>query len=699
MSNTPDHDTAPEEVPIETKRHRRLPRFSLVWLVPLLALAVALGVAWQNYADRGPLIEVSFRNAEGVLSGETELRHRDIAVGYVEDVGFGENLETVIVSIRVDKEMARFVDADASFWVVRPRVSAQGVSGLDTVLSGVYIEGAWDGTPGEPQSKFDGLADAPLLEVGQGGTVFHLFSDTSLPTGNPPIIFRGVEIGRIGAAEVSEDGLTVEAEAVIFEPFERLVTSSTRFWDISGFSFSLDAAGARLDITSLASLITGGVTFETMASGGEPLNKDSVFELHRDEKTAREDYFIEGDGTAVDFMMVFDENLSGLSAGAPVQIGGLRVGEVATISGIVDEDRFGDGDVRLLATLRLNPGRIGLDADAGEEGLLDYLDERVANGLRGQLRNASLLTGGLRIDLVEVPDAAPASIDRNADPFPQIPTAPAEVRNVAASAQGLLQRVDDLPVEELLESAIAFLDESRSLVGSEALQAAPDELRATLEAVRAVAESDEISAIPGQISTLAEGLQSAADRLNSLLEDFQEQAIIASVSELIDSVDSAVGTFPGLAAQASAILSDAEKVSLETLADRANELLASVEAVIDQDSTRDLPEQVSAALVELKGTLSDLREGNLISNANATFASARDAADALAEASASLPDLAERLSGVASQAGSAFASYDRDSEFNRDLRAAIRQIESAAGAIDRLARQLQRDPSSLITGR
>lgn len=120
---------------------------SFVWLVPLVALGVSLGIAWQNYADRGTLIEIAFRNASGVVAGETTLRYRDVVVGTVEDVRFTSDLGQVLVYVRVDNDVAPFIDDEATFWVVRPEVSARGISGLSTVLSGVYIEGAWDNMP------------------------------------------------------------------------------------------------------------------------------------------------------------------------------------------------------------------------------------------------------------------------------------------------------------------------------------------------------------------------------------------------------------------------------------------------------------------------------------------------------------------------------------------------------------------------
>ncbi|MFD1342088.1 MlaD family protein [Litorisediminicola beolgyonensis] len=815
MTDQPQSPNEPQPVPIETERRSIWDRASVVWAIPIIALAVALGAAWRNYNAQGPVIEVSFQQAAGITADETQLRFRDISVGTVESVRFGEDLEHVVVGIRVDKALAPYIDADARFWVVRPEVTAQGISGLDTVLSGVYIQGAWDDEPGGTAYRFEGLDTAPLLGANNEGIEFIISSDEGLPAAGTPVLYKGVEVGKVGGSSVNEDGSGVTAPIVIYDPHTAYITSSTRFWDISGFSFSLGAGGAKLNFTSLASLISGGVTFDTLGSGGAPLAEGMTFELFASEEAARDDFLVEGEGEAVSLAMIFPENLSGLSAGAPVELGGLRVGEVTSISGLVDRDRFGDGSVRLIASVRINPGRIGLGEEAGENDLLDYLETRIEEGLRARLTNASLLTGGLKVELALLPDAPPASLDRNRDPLPLIPTADADVTDVTATAQGVLQRVSALPIEEVMTSVTDFLNAATELVASPDLQAAPGEIRGILSSVRGVTDSDGVQGLPDQVAALFEELLSTVDGVSELIETLEEgglaenvattaenvatsserlpalleevQAVIAQVqglglealsSELsallsdadalvsdtetqaipgelrqllasvreiteseavqalpervsglvaeleetasgvtglvaeietqdtvarltqaIDDVAAAADGLPGLVEDARAVVSEAAEVDLETLAERASTLLTSVDALVDQPSTRELPAELNGALTQLRETLEELRQGGIVENANAALASARQAADAVANATSVLPRLAADLRQVAAQAGTTLTAYNADSQFSRSTREAIRQVEAAASAIERLARQLERNPNSLILGR
>ena len=234
----------PPEVKVKSARKLFLSGASIVWIIPILALVAALGVAFSSYNSRGPVIFVEFDKGAGIKAGETELRYRDVTVGRVEEVGFTTGLGKVVASIRVDKNVAPFIDASASFWIVQPEVSAQGISGLGTVLSGVYIEGSWNDEVGDFAERFVGSDSPPLIRAGQSGLqiAFRTVGNGTL-TDDAPILYRGIEVGRLGKAEIAPRGNFAIVEALIYEEHRNLINSSTRFWDSSGFSLSLGPGG------------------------------------------------------------------------------------------------------------------------------------------------------------------------------------------------------------------------------------------------------------------------------------------------------------------------------------------------------------------------------------------------------------------------------------------------------------------------
>ncbi len=659
-------------VPVTSARRSLWDRVSIVWLVPLAALAIALGVAWDSLARTGPLIRIVFEEAAGVVPRETELRFRDVTVGLVERVQFTPDLSRVIVSVRVDPQVAPYVDADATFWVVRPVISTQGITGIETVLSGVFIEGVWDDRPGEPQDLYQGQASQPLLAAGQQGLSFTLRATDGLLTSAVALLYKGVEVGRVGEPRVSEDGLRVEAEAVVYAPYDRLVTTNTRFWDASGFSVTLGTGGAQVDFDSLASLLIGGIAFDTFAAGGARAGQGAAFDVHYDEATARDSLLGEAVGPVLDLAAVFEGSVSGLSTGAAVELDGLRIGEVTGISGIVDEARFGDADLRLQTILSLRPARFGLQG-GDPEAALDWLADRVAEGMRARLVTGNLLTGGLKVQLLTVPDAPPATLDRSTQPYPQLPVTDSAIADVAATAQDTLARIDALPIEELMGSAIGFLDNASVLVGSPETRAVPEEVRALLAEVRGLTASPEVQALPRDIAAALDGLEGAVADARALLARVGEAQTVERLSDALASAQGAadrIGTaaegVPALVDRLGAVAGRVEALDAETLVAEVTGLAADARVLLADPATQGLParldalgQEAQAALAEARATVSELRgtvEGldveALTARLDAALASAERAAASVETAAGGLPAIVERLDALAARVDS-----------------------------------------------
>ena len=594
-----------------------------------------------------------------------------MAVGLVEGVEFSDGLDQVIVTVRLkDDKIAQFIDADAGFWVVQPEVTTRGVSGLDTVLSGVFIEGVWDQDPGGFVAGHTGLDEAPLLGPGERGTIVRLraAAGASLNPGTP-ILFKGIEVGRVGTPDLLPGGAAAETDAVIFEPYDQLVTSSTRFWDTSGFSFSLGASGAQLDFSSVATLISGGVTFETVVSGGVPVEDGATFELFPDEGSARSSLFSSSTGPVVNIAVIFDENVSGLGTGAPVELRGVNIGEVENVTGLIDEERYGDDRVRLLATLGIRPARMGIDNET-EEAALAFLSERIGEGLRARLASASILTGGLKVELIQVEDAEPAAMDMSGDPFPIVPTTESEVSDVTATAEGVFKRINELPIEELIQSAVGFLEAATDLAGNEELGRVPGEVTSLIEDVRGVVASEAVQAIPDQVGAVLEDVRTAVADLRAVVSDPAWQAVPGDVSGLIGDARTLVGSdaakaLPGQFSEFATELDTAAARINELLADDAfgrvpgqiSAILDDVEGITGAPEAQTLPQDIATLLAEIEtaardfGTLTaDLNEAGATERLLAAVDGASEAAAGVSESVVGVPELVETLNSVALKA-------------------------------------------------
>ncbi|MEJ6397878.1 PqiB family protein [Yoonia sp. 208BN28-4] len=810
---------SPADLDVRDAKPRWWRRISFVWLVPLVALAVSLSVAYQNYLDQGTLVEIAFENASGI-SSETKIKYRDVNVGEVEKVEFAEGLDVILVYARVDKEIAPYLDQDAQFWVVRPDVSVRGISGLDTVLSGVYIEGNWDTDPDQAQTMFTGLEEPPLVRASQRGTqiVLTAIDGSSLATG-APILHKGIQVGYLEKPELAPNGREVLATAFIEAPYDRRITTATRFWDTSGFSVSVGAAGLSLDVSSIASIIEGGIAFDTFASGGGPIRDGQTFAIFGNQEEARDNLFVDPDRETLDVAVYFDETVSGLNIGADVRYRGIRVGRVTALNARVIESADG-ADVQLRTILSIETDRLGMQADSTSEEGLALLEDFVAQGVRARLATSGLLSQNLIVELVRVADVPDAQITYTEGELPLLPSTDSNIAERGATAEGLLQRVSDLPVEEVMQSAIDLMDSAENLIASEGLQSAPDEVLGLLQDVRGLIASEAIQSVPADVQAvltqlddaianfnniatqatennlvgrLADAIETAntavanidtgtanlpaimaevealaakanalelealvnqtsqtlssidglvgseetnalpgsvntaLDEIRGLVADFREggaadnlNAALASANEAASAVEGAVSDLPELSQQASdllanidtalenlpqitaeieALVAKANGVEIDSLVAQTESTLDAIEALVADTQAAELPASLSAALDEMRGVLADVREGGAVQNVNAALNSANQAAQAIERAAASLPGLTQRANALAIQTGDVLENFGERGRFNAETLATLRDIQAAADAVSSLARAIQRNPNSLLTGR
>ena len=135
MTDGGEHDQLPQATVVPKKRTR----ISTVWVIPILAAVVAVGIAVQRVLSEGPTITIVFNNAQGIEAGKTAVKYKDVNIGQVAAVQLSDDYSSVTVTAKIAKSAANLMVEDAKFWVVEPRITLSGVSGLGTLLSGNYI--------------------------------------------------------------------------------------------------------------------------------------------------------------------------------------------------------------------------------------------------------------------------------------------------------------------------------------------------------------------------------------------------------------------------------------------------------------------------------------------------------------------------------------------------------------------------------
>ncbi|MEL7540192.1 MAG: MlaD family protein, partial [Pseudomonadota bacterium] len=404
----------PGELDIEKTKRRSL---SPVWFVPIVAAILGGLVAWQSLADRGPLVEIRFEQAKGIKAGKTEIKHKDVVIGIVEDVSFAEGLDGVLVTARLEPEIEPFLGETTDFWVVSANISGTDLSGLSTILSGSYIEVDWSTEPTERRRRFDGLTKQPLTPPSAEGRHVIL---TALAAGSvnigSPVYFRGISVGRVESRTLTEDYRSIEYSAFVEAPYDQLITRSTQFWNVSGVSVDAGTDGLSVNLASFDALLSGGVAFGQVSAdiSGESVEENTRFRLFRDRQDAIESQFETGDDLAVRFALSFDSSVAGLEPGAPVEWQGIRIGTVVDLS-LDLQGRPGTNLVDVI--IELQPSRIGIEFSSVEEGQ-EELQAWVNAGMRVRLATGNILTGKKLIRFIDGIGTDQTTIDFSELPYP-----------------------------------------------------------------------------------------------------------------------------------------------------------------------------------------------------------------------------------------------------------------------------------------
>jgi paraquat-inducible protein B len=459
MAETPDTPDL-NALPQARAAQKRRSMFSLVWLVPLLAVLIGVWLAWRAYTQIGPAFTISFKTAEGIEASKTKIKYKSVDVGVVEALELSPDRSRVLVRARMEPHAADFLVEDTRFWVVRPRVAGGNVEGLGTLLSGAFI-GMDVGGSARGQREFTGLEEAPVVTADVPGRNFVLESDTlgSVNVGSP-VYFRRLRVGQVESFRLKEDGQGFRIRIFVESPYERFVTGDTRFWEASGFDMKLSAAGLELDTESVVSILIGGIAFQTRGDGvgAESAREDAVFQLFR----RREQALAYEDISVVPMQFRFRESVRGLQVGAPVDFRGITLGEVTGIRAAWDQR---DQQIYMVVLADIYPERLQRQEMRSEKArerksLQEGMDLLVKSGFRAQLRTGNLLTGQLYVALDFHRDAKAAAMDWKAQP-PELPAVPGSLtgveENVAAITRNLAAvRFDQIGAD--LQRALASLD-------------------------------------------------------------------------------------------------------------------------------------------------------------------------------------------------------------------------------------------------
>ena len=465
------------------EENRSFNLFTSLWIVPLVTLAIAGWLIYQHYPRLGPEIRIDFPSSNGLISGESLVKYRDVIIGHVTRIGLQDKGKGVKVYVRMEKEAEVFLNETTHFWIVSPQVDYRGVRGLDTLLKGTYISMSARYSP-HARRHFTGALE-PYRSPGSGFTIrLHARQIGNIHEG-APVNYRHLRVGNIDQITFDTNTSRTEIELFIKKEYAHLINITTKFWHQDLVSVSMEGGNLALDLAPLNSVLLGSISFESRFDKAYPPPKsDRVFKLYSRRSEAMKQHIGSAQMQVEPFHFVFTGDVSGLDDGTPIRFQGFEVGRIDKVS-----FRYvpADHGVEAQATGRIDVANFQKKSHDGTHNLA----EAVKQGLRAYLRGNNLFFDNLYVDLdfpretnqTESNQTVGSLVKR--DGFWDFPTEPRKPNRVLSDLNRLLTHLSDLAVESK-----KMVKNISSLTEKESFQTLSDDLNKTMNSLRGMMGGD-----------------------------------------------------------------------------------------------------------------------------------------------------------------------------------------------------------------
>lgn len=495
----------------------QIKRWSPVWIIPIITVLIGAWILFYHFSHQGPVVTMITTNAEGVEGGKTAIKSRSVDVGMVQSVVLTDDLHHVEIKARLNSGMEKLLHKDSVFWVVKPQIGREGVTGLGTLLSGAYIE-LQPGSQGGKVTEYQLLDSSPLAPTDAKGLRILLNSNKAdqLNPGDP-VLFRGFKIGSVETSRFDVDKRSMHYQLFINSPYERLITTNVRFWKDSGVAFDMSASGMRVEMGSLTTLFSGGVSFD-IPSGwdiGEPAKSRDEYNLFDDQRSIQDSLYT----SHIDFLMFFSDSIRGLQAGAPVEFRGIRLGTVAEAPYLgKGVEQVLDTGYRIPVLIRIEPDRF-IHRLGSDFNLEQHLKEGKKRGMRAALKTGNLLSGSMYVDLDFYNNVAAYTGPARIANYEVIPTVSAGLGQIQQKLLDVMDKINGLPLNPMINQATGALKESQRTMR---------DLQKTLDNLNKITASPSAQQLPQDMQqTLRElnrsmkGFQPGSPAYNKMVGDMQ----------------------------------------------------------------------------------------------------------------------------------------------------------------------------------
>ena len=514
-----------KEIP-EVEESSKFNFITSIWIVPLIALIIAGWLGYKHFVERGPEIKIIFPQNEGLIAGQSVVKFRNVPVGKITKIYPDEETDGVVVLVRMNnKESKPYLTEHAKFWIVKPEVGLSGISGLDTLLSGTYMN-VYSKVGGKnPQSKFIGLT-LPYRDSIEG-EYFHLISANgeSVSVGTP-IYYKNIKVGQVEYLYLGLDKQNIELIIFIDKQYAAYVTNNSKFWTKSTMNVNFAKGNLDINIAPIGFLLEGGIVFSSPKDDkNSSVVYGRIFPLY-ESKTQAESTTI---GFAIKsikkFMLLTEESIANLRVQSPVRFDGFDIGWVTDIKlsySKASHKMLGQVLLAIDTSVFEDQHETNISGELKSTGLAN-LYQAVEEGLRAKITALDPITGMLFIDLTFNHQDGNGTVVKGTE-YAQLPMASQSSTGIMTSMTHILDKLNNLPLEKLLASVNKVVDDT-----AEPIANANDllmDLKKTVKNLNALTNKKSFIAMPDEVDKALKELTSTLKTTKKVMKGYDSNSML-----------------------------------------------------------------------------------------------------------------------------------------------------------------------------
>ena len=427
-----------------------------IWIVPFIALIIAGWLAYQYFAERGPEIEIIFPVNEGLVAGQSVVKFRNVPVGKVTKIHVSPDTDGIVVTVRMNSNRSKpFLTENARFWIVKPEVGLGGISGLDTLISGTYINIYSKAGGKKPMREFIGLSQ-PYRDTMEG-EYFHLLSangnDVSV---GMPVYYKNIKVGQVEYVYLSLNQKNVDAIIFIDKQYTSLVHNDSKFWIKSMMNVDFSKGNLDINIAPFKFMLQGGIVFSSSGEeDNETVSSNRIFPIYKSKTNADAKTIGSVPNDLEKFMLLTDVSTANLRELSPVRFDGFDIGWVDDIEITYSRDQH------TMLTKIIIAVDTTVFEDKHDQNVtgLENIFEAVNNGLRAKIDSLDPISGMLYVDLTFDHNEGNGTVIQGKK-YAQLPMVEQSSVGVMRSLTKIMDKVSNLPLDKLVNSLDKVINET-----------------------------------------------------------------------------------------------------------------------------------------------------------------------------------------------------------------------------------------------